>query len=625
MLFVCIWCQQPSRPSKATCLHCLHGISKHIVQRCKGAENSHDCSRSCEFTTDNPMPYSSLGSTICGKCRLFQSTPPQTPSTSTKNGRYPASLSRVAGVGSPHRRGTSKHYETLEDLLTAAGYKETRVITPIRTRKSSNSSAVESSDADALPADNEGLGRRFSNFLSSWMPGASVSVGRARGAEIAREGRRRTIGQEAQSTDVDEAEGSAHVSLLSSRSRAGNRNIPSAGLSQSRPRMNRNATTPRVSLPTDFTTSRDAMTFPAPAPRIPPAFSNPEILPDITTGDSSQVDITPRLRHAVTSPNLKRPLLLNKRSLTTRHIVRLDSGEGEAMRGRTLTVRDENAATDNLAVPGRSRKRKSGSRSRSRPSNPRTTFTPASTLTPVLKTEEVVCRSTPHSRSASRVRGSQRHPTNEGIPPVPPLLSPAIMEDRLNAWLQDGGRVERPRSYASQSTTLDHTDDRGNDDDDPGLGHIVFSRLSASIGTGSDSRSSSESLRPKDGTNLSPSAVAALHSQSHIDPTGSEPVRRQQSIQSLRAHLAPRKQRAHFLSNTVYLGRVGVPLSGRASPSRRDEASGWLDGPEWRGAVHQPTHRNSQRTGKRGLIPWFGGERVFLERDAGNLSLDQDE
>lgn len=29
-----------------------------------------------------------------------------------------------------HRRGTSKQYESLEDLLTAAGYKETRIFTP---------------------------------------------------------------------------------------------------------------------------------------------------------------------------------------------------------------------------------------------------------------------------------------------------------------------------------------------------------------------------------------------------------------------------------------------------------------------------------------------------------------
>lgn len=40
--------------------------------------------------------------------------------------RYPDTLARVP----LHRRGTSKTYERLEDLLREAGYKETRVFTP---------------------------------------------------------------------------------------------------------------------------------------------------------------------------------------------------------------------------------------------------------------------------------------------------------------------------------------------------------------------------------------------------------------------------------------------------------------------------------------------------------------
>jgi len=531
-----------------------------------------------------------------------------------------------AGPRSPHRRGTSKHYETLEDLLTAAGYKETRVVTPIRTRKGSNSSAVESSDADAPPADRtDGLGRRLSNFLSSWMPGASVSMGRARGAEIAREEPTRVT---AQDTDVDDAERSGHASLFGSR-QAGNRHIPPADPSQLRPPTTRNATKSRSPLP-DFITPGGGVPFAA--PRMFPAFNNPERLAasgDIPKSNSGQAGVPSRLRHAATSPNLKRPLIPSKRSLTANHIAKLDSGEREAVRGRALTVRDENAVNNNLTVPERSRKRKSGSRSRTQSINTafHTTLKPTSTLAPLLKTEKVVCRSMPHSRSASRVRGSQRRSMNEDIPPVPPLLSPAIVEDRLNAWLQNGGRIERPRSYASQ---VPSSDDRDNDDDDPGLGHIVFSHLSGPTHADSISLSSSESVRPKERTFVSPGAsTSALHpysTPSHIEPTDSDSIRRQRSIRSLRAHLAPRHRRPHLLSNTTYIGRPGVPLSGRASPSpRQDEASGWLDGPEWRGAMHQPTRRNSQKPGKRGLIPWFGGERVFLQRGAGDVSLDQDE
>jgi hypothetical protein len=44
--------------------------------------------------------------------------------------RYPSSLANE-GLRVPlHRRGTSKTYERLEDLLKEAGYKETRIFTP---------------------------------------------------------------------------------------------------------------------------------------------------------------------------------------------------------------------------------------------------------------------------------------------------------------------------------------------------------------------------------------------------------------------------------------------------------------------------------------------------------------
>ncbi|KAF8434551.1 hypothetical protein L210DRAFT_960800 [Boletus edulis BED1] len=57
-------------------------------------------------------------------------TPPSTPYRGRPTARYPDSLSRVP----LHRRGTSKTYECLEDLLREAGYKETRVFTPERDR-----------------------------------------------------------------------------------------------------------------------------------------------------------------------------------------------------------------------------------------------------------------------------------------------------------------------------------------------------------------------------------------------------------------------------------------------------------------------------------------------------------
>jgi hypothetical protein len=57
--------------------------------------------------------------------------PSPTPHTPPRGrSRYPSSLA-PDGLRVPlHRRGTSKTYERLEDLLKEAGYKETRIFTP---------------------------------------------------------------------------------------------------------------------------------------------------------------------------------------------------------------------------------------------------------------------------------------------------------------------------------------------------------------------------------------------------------------------------------------------------------------------------------------------------------------
>ena len=56
---------------------------------------------------------------------------PPTPHTPPRGrSRYPSSLAHD-GLRVPlHRRGTSRTYERLEDLLKEAGYKETRIFTP---------------------------------------------------------------------------------------------------------------------------------------------------------------------------------------------------------------------------------------------------------------------------------------------------------------------------------------------------------------------------------------------------------------------------------------------------------------------------------------------------------------
>ncbi|KAH7926271.1 hypothetical protein BV22DRAFT_1087463 [Leucogyrophana mollusca] len=73
--------------------------------------------------SSSPPPTS-----ISSHTQTSNTTPPTTPPRGRSATRYPASLG--PGRVPLHRRGTSKTYERLEDLLREAGYKETRVFTP---------------------------------------------------------------------------------------------------------------------------------------------------------------------------------------------------------------------------------------------------------------------------------------------------------------------------------------------------------------------------------------------------------------------------------------------------------------------------------------------------------------
>lgn len=91
------------------------------------------------------------------------------------SGRYPASLA----VGEPgrvplHRRGTSKTYERLEDLLREAGYKETRVFTPESER--AEAQAAERKRRESIQADRGNMRDSVGavvEFLAGWIPGSS--------------------------------------------------------------------------------------------------------------------------------------------------------------------------------------------------------------------------------------------------------------------------------------------------------------------------------------------------------------------------------------------------------------------------------------------------------------------
>ncbi|KIJ14517.1 hypothetical protein PAXINDRAFT_176698 [Paxillus involutus ATCC 200175] len=110
------------------------------------------------------------------------SSPPTTPPRGRSAGRYPESLSRVP----LHRRGTSKTYERLEDLLREAGYKETRVFTP----ETERTSATEKQENYAASGVRGGVGAVVGFFAglvsrpSSLSPEAAPEEDNSRRAEL---------------------------------------------------------------------------------------------------------------------------------------------------------------------------------------------------------------------------------------------------------------------------------------------------------------------------------------------------------------------------------------------------------------------------------------------------------
>src|SRR5882762_287184 len=77
---------------------------------------------------------------------------------------YPQALGRGPGRVPLHRRGTSRTYERLEDLLKEAGYKETRIFTP----------EAERLEAEAEERKERAAGRKHA---SSMRGGVNAVVG----------------------------------------------------------------------------------------------------------------------------------------------------------------------------------------------------------------------------------------------------------------------------------------------------------------------------------------------------------------------------------------------------------------------------------------------------------------
>lgn len=91
-----------------------------------------------QASPSSPSPSISPPSLLQSSFSSTAETPPVPHTPPRGRPRYPSSLAHD-GLRVPlHRRGTSKTYERLEDLLKEAGYKETRIFTPETERHRGN-------------------------------------------------------------------------------------------------------------------------------------------------------------------------------------------------------------------------------------------------------------------------------------------------------------------------------------------------------------------------------------------------------------------------------------------------------------------------------------------------------
>ncbi|KAI0795446.1 hypothetical protein C8Q75DRAFT_746076 [Abortiporus biennis] len=114
---------------------------------------------------------SSSSSQTAFSIQITPSTPPPPPRGRLPS-RYPSSLARGEPDRVPlHRRGTSRTYERLEDLLREAGYKETRVFTPESERAERDDEERNGSSQSTV----RGGMSAVVDFIAGWMPGATTT------------------------------------------------------------------------------------------------------------------------------------------------------------------------------------------------------------------------------------------------------------------------------------------------------------------------------------------------------------------------------------------------------------------------------------------------------------------
>ncbi|KAF9486181.1 hypothetical protein BDN70DRAFT_889562 [Pholiota conissans] len=166
------WESAFSLPLALTFSHFSHSfalVSTPISFRPHLSRKDYMSEESGTSTKERDVMASSPRSTLHSASNSSSSPPePETPlRTNRSRTRYP-DLGRVP----LHRRGTSKTYETLEDLLKEAGYKETRIFTPETERL--DSKAARGPQDDKRLSVKDGMGAVV-GFFAGLMPSATGS------------------------------------------------------------------------------------------------------------------------------------------------------------------------------------------------------------------------------------------------------------------------------------------------------------------------------------------------------------------------------------------------------------------------------------------------------------------
>jgi hypothetical protein len=403
-------------------------------------------------SASNPDPTTTTTETITiADARPSAYGPPSRPSTPARGRRYPAELARGPTLGHVplHRRGTSKTYERLEDLLREAGYKETRVVTPQADRVR----PAPKTETETEPPRKSGVGAVV-GFLAAFMPGPGPS-------NVAGEGDSGGVGYR-------EYESSSYVPPPSPLARK--QRLPDH-------RSDIGPPAKRHTLPTERERTADRRSDPHSASSrgtgdhdheqeslqnssqsIRPRPSNPNVR---TYAEASQARVY--LRHMASAPNIQR-----RRSGVALSATTLKEDPPPLPRGWLETVARAVLGGGVLDVghvggPAPNRRRESRSRSQSRDHKhkhrhrhlapPRTMLMQRVHSSPGKVTAAVVvCRSAPGSRSASRAgmaravsgavgRGSLRGRRGRRGRDLPVLADTRTEGD---IWTKQGGRTAAP-------------------------------------------------------------------------------------------------------------------------------------------------------------------------------------